>query len=84
MTIEALKEELVFFEEQKATLLKTHLGQYALIKGRNLIGIHPTREQAYEEGVALFASEAFLIQEITERHPPEQVPLLAYSLRANL
>lgn len=82
--MEVLREELVFFEEKKAELLKTHHGQFALVKGRALIGIFSTREESYAQGVARFGSDTFLIQQIVEQYPPEQVPLLAYSIRASL
>lgn len=81
MTVEALKEELAAFEERKAELLKMHLNQFALIKGRELIGVFPTQEEAYEAGVKRFASKAFLIKRIVEKEEPEQVPLLAYAIR---
>lgn len=83
MALEILKEELAFFNEKKDELLRTHPGQFALIKGRTLIGVFPTREAAYVEGVQHFGGESFLVHHIVEQEPVEQVPLLAYSLRAN-
>ena len=83
MALEVLKEELAFFNEKKDELLRTHLGQFALIKGRTLIGVFATREEAYAEGVQRFGGESFLAHHIVEKEPVEQVPLLAYSLRAN-
>jgi len=71
MALEILREELAFFNEKKDELLRTDPGQFALIKGRTLIGVFATREEAYTEGVQRFCGESFL------------VPLLAYSLRAN-
>lgn len=83
--MELFKEELAFFGEKKPELLKTHPGQFALIKGRTLVGIFPTREQAYETGISRFGREAFLIKQILEREAAELVPLLAYSIpRANI
>ncbi len=79
--MDVLQEELAFFEEKKPELLKTHPGQFALIKGRVLIGIFPTREEAYTQGANKFGSEAFLIKQIVEKETPEQTPLLAFTLR---
>ena len=73
MAVEVLKEELAFFNEKKDELLRTDPGQFALIKGRTLIGVFATREEAHTEGVQRFCGELFLVH----------VPLLAYSLRAN-
>ena len=83
MAFEILREELAFFNEKKDELLRTHLGQFALIKDRTLIGVFATREEAYTEGVQRFGGESFLAHRIVEKEPVEQVPLLAYSLRAN-
>lgn len=83
MALEVLKEELAFFNEKKDELLRTHPGQFALIKGRTLLGIFPTREEAYAEGVQRFGGESFFVHRVVEIEPVEQVPLLAYSLRAN-
>lgn len=83
MALEVLKEELAFFNEKKDELLRTNPGQFALIKGRTLLGIFATREAAYAEGVQRFGGESFLVHRVVEKEPVEQVPLLAYSLRAN-
>lgn len=83
MTLEVLKEELAFFNEKKDELLRTHPGQFALIKGRRLIGVFTTREEAYTEGIRHFGEESFLVHRIVEQEPVETVPLLANSLRAD-
>ena len=83
MALEVLREELAFFNEKKDELLRTHPGQFALIKGRTLIGVFATREEAYTHGVQRFGGESFLVHHIVEKEPVEQVPLLAYSLRAH-
>jgi len=80
--MDILKEELAFFEEKKAELLGKYLGQFALIKGRTLVGVFSAREEAYRQGVEKFGSEPFLIKQIVEKETPEQVPLLAFTLRS--
>lgn len=85
MATDVLREELAFFDEKKQALLRTHPGQLALIKGHTLVGVFPTSEEAYREGVSRFGRETFLIKRIVEHETPELVPLLAYSLgRANI
>ncbi len=83
-SVEVLKEELAFFNEKKDELLRTHPGQFALIKGRTLLGVFATREDAYAEGIQRFGQESFLVHRIVEKEPIEQVPLLAYSLRVDI
>lgn len=81
----ALKEELAFYEQHKPELLKTHLGQYVLIKGANLIGIFSTQAEAYKEGFGRFGRASFLVKKVEEKEFAEQVPLLAMQIqRADL
>lgn len=85
MSVDILKEELAFFAEEKEELLRKYPGQFALIKDRALVGVFPTREQAYTRGVESFVTEPFLIKQIVEKETTEQVPLLAFGLhRARL
>jgi hypothetical protein len=81
MAANVLQEELRFYDEQKAELLRTHPGQFVVIKGRKIFGIFPTRAEAYGEGVRRFVREPFLIKAILEHENPEQVPLLANSIQ---
>jgi len=86
MGIEVLQEELAFFAEIKEELLQTHRGQFALIKGRSLIGIYPTRLEAYTEGVKRYLAGPFLMKQILDVEPVEQILLFACSVskRADL
>lgn len=79
--MDILKEELAFFEENRAELLSKFPGQFALVKGRRLVGVCSTQEEAYKRGVEAFGNEAFLIKQILEKDIAEQVPLLAFTLR---
>ena len=81
MAVKALKEELVFYEEQKPELLKRCPGQYVLIKGRELIGVFSTQEEVYSEGFRRFVRNPFLVKRIVEKETPEQVPLLALQIQ---
>ena len=82
---DVLNEELAFYEEQKPVLLKSHPGQWVVIKGRGLIGVFPTRDEAYTEAVKRFSREPFLIKQILEQDTIEHVPLLALTIeRAGL
>ncbi|MFQ5895020.1 MAG: hypothetical protein ACE5JJ_04270 [Nitrospinota bacterium] len=78
--MDLFKEELALFEEKKAELLKSHEGQFALIKGRNLVGVFPTEEEAYKEGIRHFGLESFFIKKVVEEEKPEIAPLLALAI----
>lgn len=85
MTVEALREELEFFAERKKELIEKCSGQFALIKGRSLVGVFPTRAEAYTAGFRRFLREPFLVKQILEHEETEQIPLLAQRLqRADL
>ena len=47
MVNETLSEEYAYFNEIKNELINNNEGKYALIKGRNLIGIFDTDTDAY-------------------------------------
>jgi len=81
----ALKDELAFYEQHKPGLLKTHPGQYVLVKGADLIGVFPTQSEAYKEGFRRFGRASFLVKKVEEKEFAEQVPLLAMQIqRADL
>jgi len=84
MGVEALQEELAFFREKKQELLRQHAGQYALIKGRTLIGIYSTKAEAYTEGVKRFLAGPFLMKKIVEVDPVEQILFAPGLARADL
>ncbi|PYJ84120.1 MAG: hypothetical protein DME22_13955 [Verrucomicrobia bacterium] len=63
----ALEQELKYFEEIKAELLKNHKDKFALIKGDKFLGAFDTPDNAYREGVKQFGKEIFLIKRISEQ-----------------
>ena len=77
---DVLKEELRFLTEQRQALIQQHAGEYALIKGRRLVGTFTTFEEAYDRGVAEFGREPFLIKQLVEQEPVETQPALTQNL----
>lgn len=53
-----------FFQRNLSKYLKDHAGQYALLKGANLIAFFDGPGEAYRDGLARFADELFSIQEV--------------------
>ncbi len=85
MSVDAIKKELQYFEKIKADLLKTNKGQFALIKGEELLGTFSTMEEAYKQGVDRFGVEPFLIKQIVEIEEKQKIPALtSYLIHANL
>jgi hypothetical protein len=76
MSLEAIQEELAFFEQKRAELVKTHLGKFALVKGHALIDTFSTFSEAYLKGVELFGPEPFLVKLIVPEDPTLAIPVL--------
>lgn len=71
-----LKEELEYFISVKEELLKHYKGQFALIKGKELIGTYTTWEEAFNGGVKQLGNVPFLIKQIQEKDEFVQFPAL--------
>ncbi|TMA36010.1 MAG: hypothetical protein E6J79_13985 [Deltaproteobacteria bacterium] len=80
MADDALREELAYFEEQKPELLKHHLGQFVLIKGRELLGTFTKLEEAYAEGVRRLGNVPMLIKQVVPEEPVHHVPAFTHGL----
>lgn len=71
-----LKEELEYFISVKEELLKHYKGQFALIKGKELIGTYTTWEEAFNDAVEKFGNVLFLIKPVQEEDEFVQFPAL--------
>src|SRR4051794_13292411 len=68
----SLADELATYHDRLQELLR-HEGQYVLIKGHEVIGIYPDREQALHEAVDRFRTEPVLVKQIVAREPVRQL-----------
>src|SRR5689334_19262754 len=57
-----LREELAYFEANRAKWLGRYEGQYTVIKGDQVAGFFPTLEEAYEEGLVRFGHVPMLVR----------------------
>ena len=81
----ALEREIAYFNSIKPKLLESQRGQFALVKGEELIGTFTKDQEAYEAGVKRFGKQAFLIKQILPEEPKETLPTLSAGLiRARL
>ena len=76
----ALEEELKRYESMKAELLQHHKGQFALIKGNELLGTFTTQQEAFQAGIKALGNQPFLIKEIKELEDTLQYPALVVGL----
>ena len=75
-----LAAELRTFDRQRANLLKTYPQQYALIKGRNLVGVFESDREALDTGYAKFGAEPFLVKQIRAEDDPVRLMVMGLSL----
>jgi hypothetical protein len=75
-----LEQELEFFEEHKHEMLAAALGQFALVKGGELIGAFPTLAEAYHHGIERFGNIPVLIRLILPADPAHKIPAFTQGL----
>ncbi len=74
------QEELAFYAEQKPGLLEKYEGKFALIKGRELLGVFDTPSAAYEEGLKRLGNVPMLIVQVLRVEPRAWIPALQLGL----
>lgn len=67
--LEPLAKEITFFESHRPELVQKHLNMYVLIKGEDVIGAFASAEIAYQEGLAKFGLEPFLVRQVLAEDP---------------
>ncbi len=66
-----LDTEIATYRRLKPDLLADpdKLGKYVLIKGQELLGIYPTRDEALLVGEERFLFDTFLVKQVVEVEP---------------
>lgn len=72
-----LAKEKRYFDQIKGSLLKNHEGQFALIKGYQLIDIFPDAASAFKAGAEKFGGQGFLVTKVEQRADVTVSPLLS-------
>lgn len=75
-----LENEVAFYIEQKPELLARHSGMFVLIKGRELIGVFNTIEEALSEGARRYGLSSFLVRQVLAEEPEITVPALTLGI----
>jgi hypothetical protein len=68
---ESLRVETAFFDSMRAEWLKDHGGEWALVRGRELLGFFPSLEEAYTHGRDRFGIDPFLVKRVVPTDPVE-------------
>ena len=77
MTQQLDQEEAVFAANLVAWR-ETHLGEFVLIKGDEIIGFYPGLNEAFREGTERFGLEPFLVRQVV---PSDAVNVSFYGRR---
>lgn len=75
-----LEQELTYFEAMRDEWLRHYEGQVALVKGEELHGTFTTSAEAFEAGVHLFGTQAFLIKKLEVDGQVVQYPALSVGM----
>ena len=62
----ALEREYKFFLSHLEEFSKTHLNEFVLIKGEQVVDFFPSYEKALREGLVRFGNVPFFIEEVRE------------------
>lgn len=75
-----LDQELACFKRHRTEWLMHHKGQFALIKGDELLGTFTTGQDALLAGIKRLGNVPFLVKPIIEREEPVQFPALVVNV----
>jgi hypothetical protein len=73
----ALEQELTYFQQHLPEWLSVYPGQFAVIKGDQLLGTFTTFDEAFAAGVKAYGTEPFLIRQVAETAPVAYNPALS-------
>jgi len=68
---QTLQEELETYEAHKVELLSKAKGKFALIKGKEVVDVFDTSQDAIRQGYERFGNVPFLVKEILEIEVPQ-------------
>lgn len=61
---QSLDREAKVFDQHVEEWRRTHLGEFVLIEGEDILGFFPSLEAAFKEGSARFGLEPFSVRQI--------------------
>jgi hypothetical protein len=77
-TLDAEVERNLFaFLPRIPALMKTHAGEYALLRKQEVVSLHARLSEALSEGEAKFADGLFSIQQVTDK--PVELGFYSYA-----
>lgn len=72
-----LGEEIAFYEEQRAALIKDYLNKFVLIKGREVVESFDDEATAIREGTIRYGTTPFLVRRTGDDTPIVSIPALS-------
>lgn len=75
-----LNQEREFFESHRQDWLVHYADRFVLVKGKRLVGVFSTIDEALSEGTRLFGLNSFLIRQVKPSEEEIYVPALTLGL----
>ena len=75
-----LEKERAFYEKNKEDWASRYSGQFALVRGEELVGVFPTIEEALSEGARRFGVEPFLVRQVGKPQEDIHIPALTLGI----
>lgn len=75
-----LQEERDFCDDNLTDWLPRYAGQFVVVRGRELIGVFPTIEEALTEGARRFGMTSMLVREVQAVEEEVYIPALELGL----
>lgn len=75
-----LEQERQYYEENKEAWLTQHRDRFVLVKGRDLLGVYNTIDEAITEGARLFGLDSFLVRQVRPFEEEIHIPALTLGL----
>lgn len=69
-----------YFREHRAEWAESRPGSFVLVKGRELVGVYSSAEDALTEGAYLFGLSPFLVRNVNEEEQEISVPALTLGI----
>ena len=72
----AFEVEIERYNELLPELLASSKGKFVVIKGRELLGIFDSNDDAYEAGLESYGLSGFMLRPVRETQPVVSIPAL--------
>ena len=73
-----LEKEMQYYDSHSAEWMKTHNGEYVVLKGDSVLGFYKTEDDALAAGATEYGATPYLVRKVGE--PPQEFSAPALAL----